>query len=202
MRETNDRHPRFRALLDRREGLLSPRRATEVDSHLAAGCDHCGTEVAAIGELLAALGAGPLPAPPASVAKHAARLFIKRRARGALERIRAALIFDERLQPAMALRSAVGTARRLLFGAGELEVYLELVRAAEGWTLMGEFLPADDDGSTLDGVVFVRMGERVVGRADLDVDGTFTLEGLPDGVIGVEGRVAGRWIDVPPIATG
>src|SRR6185295_1663404 len=132
-------HVPWRRLVDRRDGLLSPRRASEADAHLAVGCGDCDEAIRDIERLVAAIEEGPPEAPPADVQRDAVRLF-----RGTwlafaadVERATGVLVFDgaEVGEFATSLRAASatdGAARRLLWTVGAHEVDASVVAGRAG----------------------------------------------------------------------
>src|SRR6185295_15435666 len=107
---TNDPHVRWRLLVDRRDGRLSPRRAAGVDEHLVAGCAPCGEAVRAIERLVSAIADGPPAHPPARWETAAIRLFRETYADSAkdVDAVAGVLLLDRADEFAVALRAAPG----------------------------------------------------------------------------------------------
>jgi len=168
-----ERCPSRRRLLDHRDVDFDER----VAGHLAGGCSACEAILERHERTVVGLAAGPLVPPPATLLRKAGRLLGTHRRRQALERVRgfvARLVFDERLEPAPALRSVPGRSRRMLFEVGDGELFVTLTRERRRWRLEGEMLAPVRE------VALLRNGaERQ--RVGVDDDGRFSFPSLAAG---------------------
>lgn len=198
-----DDHVRLRWLADRRDGRLHGARAAEVEAHLASGCAECAGSVARLDRTVTAFREGPLPEAPRALVRGARRLFVAQswaRVLAAPAELFARLLHDQRLEAVPALRSAVGSSRRMLWAVGAHELDLEIAAGPSGIDVRGQFLPADDDGtSRVEGSVTAWRDGRAVAAAALDDEGRFGIDGLPAGVYALTGEVAGRSFRAMPI---
>lgn len=199
-------HVRLRHLADRRDGRLGAVRASAVEGHLASGCAECARTAHRLDAALTALAEGPLPAPPRAAVRDAVRMFRKAKWAQLLAtpaRLMAQLVFDQRLEVVPALRSAGGATRRMLWNIGRHELDACVVERGTENDLIGQVLPADDDGATLvDGAVQLYRDGRAVARATLDGEGRFSFENIERGTYALVGRVAREEFVVAPIAIG
>jgi hypothetical protein len=193
-------HPPLRWFADRADGLLAPARAAELDRHLATGCVPCVQRDEKLRAALGALRSGPLPPPPRDLRAAAVRLAREARLRGALARagaVVARLVFDGRAAPALALRSAPGDERRLLWTAGPWEVDACVVCGLRSADVLGQVVAHEDRAETLIGELVARSGRRTR-RAHLAADGRFALRDLAAGVWTAEVRVGATTFSLPP----
>lgn len=199
-------HVRLRLLADRRDRLLSPARAAEVERHLATGCAECTEGAARLDRALVALAEGPLPEPPRAVVRDAVRLFRAAKWAHLLAipgRIVAQLVFDQRLDVVPALRASGGGTRRMLWNVGRHELDASIVERRLDNDLAGQILPETDDGtSPVVGEVHAVRSGRTVAFATLDADGRFSFPRLPHGTYALVGRVGGEEFVVAPIPLG
>ena len=189
-----------RWLLDRFDGTLAPARSEKLAAHLAAGCSACEAGLAAIERTLAAVAAGPLPAPPRAVARRAKRLYSRRRREEVVANVRrvvARLVFDEGRELVPELRSTPGRTRRILWSTGDHELFATFVSARKGWDFLGEVMPVDDDDREVSGEVSLLFEGRERQRRMLDTEGRFTFRSLPSGGYSLEGTVEGTSFVVP-----
>lgn len=198
----NDKHISFRWLLERHDKRLSGVRAESVESHLATVCATCDETLDGIARMTTGVREGPLPSPPRAAIRRARRLFVSRKIAHAVERARevvARLVFDQRSTPALALRTARGSSRRLLWNLGDLEMFAVVTAGAGGFSLEGQILPTEDDGcAVVSGSVFLASGGRSVARVSLDPEGRFRFTGLSRGTWAMEGEAEGVAFRVPP----
>ena len=69
--------------------------------------------------------------------------------------------------------------------------------------IVGQILPADDDGSTpVVGDIEALRNGRAVAKVHFDADGGFTLSGLAHGTYALLGRVDGAEFVVAPLEIG
>jgi hypothetical protein len=186
--------------VDRHDGELAASRVTKLAEHLARGCTSCETQIAGIERTLSAVAAGPLPAAPRAVTRRAAKLFTRRRRAEAvdgLRRVLARLVFDEGRELAGALRAAPGASRRILWIAGEHELFTSFVAGRAGWDLLGEVMPVEDDDRELAGEIALIKDGREISRCALDADGRFTFRSLASGGYSMLGTVDGTPFEVP-----
>jgi hypothetical protein len=199
-------HLRIRDLADRRDGTLGAAAAAEADLHLAAGCPECNEAAARVDALLSVMSDGPLAPPPRALVRDVVRMFKARKWARLLEapgRLVAKLLLDQRLELVPALRSAAGATRRTLWSVGHHEVDACLVERPADADLLGQILPADDDGTAdVEGdVVAFRQGRRVA-ESRLDRDGRFEFLGLAHGTYALVGRVNGAEFTLAPLGIG
>ncbi len=198
MSEHVTEHPRFRWLIDHVDGVLDGPRLGATESHLSASCATCESTLVEIRELTGALAAPALASPPAAVMRRAAGLFPSRVVRRVRELV-AALVFDQRMQPAMALRATTGSARRILWTVGDLEVVVTMVRRSAANDLSGEILPALDDGDTaVVGEVTLGLVGGASQSAALDDEGAFRFDSLASGTYVLWGGSQGVRFRTPP----
>jgi hypothetical protein len=186
--------------VDRRDGELAPLRDGKLTEHLAGGCASCETQLAGIDRTLSSIAAGPLPAAPRAATKRAAKLFARRRRTevvDGLRRVLARLVFDEGRELAGALRATPGTTRRILWNAGEHELFTTFAVGRSGWDLLGEVMPVDDDDRELVGEIALLREGREVSRCTLDADGRFTFRSLVSGGYSMQGTVDDVSFEVP-----
>jgi hypothetical protein len=194
-------HVPWRRLVDRRDRRLSPRLAAVADAHLATGCAACAADVRAIEELVAAISAGPLDAPPRRAESAAVGLYRDTYlAFGAeAERVIGVLILDD-LVAATTLRDAAAEMRRLLWRVGEYEVDASLVSHAGRTDVLAQVVPGGDDpDARVSGFVALRGERGVRVRAPIAPDGRFTFRALASGVYTIEGRVDSLRFVLPPL---
>lgn len=118
-------------------------------------------------------------------------------------RIVAQLVLDRRADVVPALRAAGGAERRTLWLAGRHEIDACIVVRGPDADLLGQVLPAEDDGATaVVGDVEVLLGGRRVAHATLDADGRFAFRGLRHGTYALLGRIGGEEFVVAPLALG
>ncbi len=195
-------HIPLRWLADRRDGVLAGSRAEETERHLATGCATCARSVRQLDGAVAALRAGPLEPAPRPLVRRAARMFREERlvaAFAGVKRLLATLIYDERVQLAVALRAVPGDTRRMLWTFGEHELDACLTTVAGGADFLGTISPAENGGhATVTGWVRAIRGGSEVARADLGPLGRFTFRGLTPGTYVIEGEVDGAPFALPP----
>ncbi len=200
MSDTSTTHPRFRRLLDVADGLLDDPRVHAASLHVEAGCARCSDELVSISALRDAVVAGPLAPPPLAAVRRATRLFATRRLRegvAAAQRVLAALVFDQRMAAAPALRSG-GDGRRLLWTVGDMELFATLSDDGDGVTLRGQFLPSDAEAPSPSGDVRVVRDGRVAARPRLNDDAEFAARRLRAGTYVIEGEVGDVAFASPP----
>ena len=199
------RHPSFRDLADLADGTATGPRGRDAARHVDAGCADCHVALTQVRDLTRVLGLGPLPAPPSAELRRARRLFAGAKVRAAvdatLERATAwvaQLVFDQRAEPAFALRSGPVAERRLLFNVGPREVYCAIEQDGGTATLRGQFLPAEGAQVGARGRVRLEREQRVVAEGPLDAELCFVFGGVPPGVYVVSGDVDGHPFELPP----
>ncbi|MCE9636757.1 MAG: hypothetical protein K8T90_13720 [Planctomycetes bacterium] len=202
----NELHPRLRDLADLRDGRLTGTRTSAVKEHVGAGCDVCATASARFESAVAAIAEGPLPAPPRSVVRQAVHMFRAKKWAWLLEapgRIVASLVLDQRMELVPALRSSVGAERRMLWMVGDHELAACVVLRGGHAEIVGQILPAEDDGSSqVVGEIEAMRNGRSVAKIPLDADGGFALRGLSYGTYALLGRVDGAEFVVAPLEIG
>jgi hypothetical protein len=194
-------HVPWRRLVDRRDRRLSPRLSAVADAHLATGCAACAADVRTIEELVAAISAGPLDAPPRRAESAAVGLYRDTYlAFGAeVERVVGVLILDD-LVAGATLRDAAAEMRRLLWRVGEYEVDASLVSHAGRTDVLAQVVPGGDDpDARVSGFVALRGERGVRVRAPIAPDGRFTFRALASGVYTIEGRVDSLRFVLPPL---
>jgi len=199
MCDTREGHPSTRWLLDLADGVGSGPRLRAARDHVDAGCPRCESTLAEFGALTAVIAAEPPAPPPRAVMRRAERLFTARKILAVVEGARAilaSLVFDQRTEMVPAIRSAVGTTRRMLWLAGDYELFLQLELGATGWNLQGQALGSDDSEGISGDVRLLRAG-RVVAQAHLDDTGSFTCDDLAEGRYSIDGDVDGQSFSVP-----
>lgn len=147
-----------------------------------------------------------LPDAPAALQRRAIGLWPQggalEAAGQALRRILAVLSFDSWAAPApaLAMRSAGGTSRHLLFTAQGRDVDLRISPGRAGYTLSGQILGPDGAGAA------VELCDEPAGvpsaRALLDDLGEFRLDGIGRGTYRLTLRVGGDQIELPPLEVG
>lgn len=206
MLNRRDSHLPFRWLVDLHDGVLDARRSAEARQHLDDGCARCGARARRVARLVAAVTAGPLPAPREADVSRALATFraqrghCRRPGRGVLV---GALVFDQRVQRAAAVRSALGERRRLLFRVEDHEIDAAVVTGPGGLDVEGEVLGPDDlVERSVRGHVELRVratdGERVL-RCALRRDGRFSLRDVPRGTAVLSGEVDGLRFVLPGV---
>lgn len=197
---TRTTHPTLRQVLDHVDGTTGPRRGADVESHVDGGCVPCAQLRDAVTSIQDLLADGPLPRPPSAVIRSAQRLFVRRRiqsAVSAVQRIVAVLVLDQRADLVPALRSAPGETRRLLWTAGEHELYVALTATATGWDLEGEVLPPDASDIPPAGSLTLLRDGREVDRARLGETARFGFGSLPRGTYELAAEIDGAAVRVP-----
>jgi hypothetical protein len=206
MPDVSESHPTFRRLVDLRDGVLAGARLRATEEHLARGCAACDTQLADIVRLEESVAAGRLPAPPRALVRKVKQVFRRQRVRSAVEGVRrlvARLVFDQELSPVPALRSASGSARRLLWNVGDLELFVTLHRSGAAWNLRGEFLPVEDDGETsVEGDVALLGPHGPVAATELDPGGAFAFRDVGPDRYEFEAVVNGARVLVPAFVIG
>lgn len=193
-------HPPLRWLADRADGKLPAARAAKLAAHLAGGCAACAAREAALARTISMIKAGPLPAPPKKLRRAASRLHLQARIAAAFDTVRgvvARLVHDGRMAPALALRSAPGDERRMLWAMDHWEIDACLVTGARGSDLLGQILPLDETPQAIvQGEIAAQSGSNLK-HATLTPDGRFTFRGLPAGVWTMVGRVGSTQFKIP-----
>jgi hypothetical protein len=199
-------HLRIRDLADRRDGRLGAAALAAAEAHLATGCAACTAAAARVDDTISLLREGPLAAPPARVTRGAVRMFRARKWASLLAvpgRLIAQLVLDQRMDVVPALRSAAGSTRRTLWNVGEHELDACLVERANDADLIGQLLPADDDGAAeVVGEVTAMCDGRVLATTPFDSDGRFEFLRLPHGTYALTGRVNGSDFVLAPLGVG
>ncbi len=173
-------------------GELTPERAAEVAEHVARDREAAAT-VARYREAQATMRADDVTDPPARAVARAKAIFSPPRTEKGpswweqLEHVLATLIFDSRLQPALAGYRGAGSGFHLSFESKPGMVDLEaepIERSSAGiatrpsWRLTGQ-IDAETPVSNV-GVALVRRGsDRPAAQAVADEEGIFTLEAPP-----------------------
>src|SRR5437588_310308 len=113
-------------LLDYAEARAEAAGATRIRAHLESGCEQCARELAFWQRSVRALQADRQPGPPEWVVRRAVLLGDRFEAKPTLwQRIAANLVFDSRLQPALAgARDAAGPAFQLSYEAEGADIDL------------------------------------------------------------------------------
>lgn len=193
-------HPTFRKLLDLADGALSPRRAETVQTHLDTGCRSCEEELSSIAELRTVLAAGPLPAPPATVLRRAARLYPKAQWASLFDRaahLVASLVLDQRTALAPALRAGGGS-RQLLWTFGDYELIATLSLRRDGMRLRGQVLSPEHDAGKLTGEIRIHGAGQASVACSFDENGEFVIDGLRPGTHVGHGQIDGQEFSLPP----
>lgn len=173
------RHLTAQDAVDYLDQLLSPRRVSEVEAHLAAPCPDCRERLRALAELTGRMRADRSENVPEALHRHAIERFVPRTAANPVgSRIMAVarLLFDSWAQPLpAAVRRAVGEARRLRWelSAGTLEIEIE--PGADGAVTMRGRLQAPDPA-------LQRIEARVLSETFVawpDASGAFAFDRLP-----------------------
>ncbi len=206
MRRTGTRHASWREIADLVDGVLAGVRLTRVREHVEGGCMTCAASAERLRGTVQALSAGPLPAPPTAVSRRAAGLYGAAWRRSVVGRVRevlASLIVDQRLAPALALRGAPGTGRRLLWTIPGAELVVSVTEGGARSDLRGQVLPDDDDGDDAPSGTVELLREGVpVDAEPLDAEGEFALWNLPPGTYVLRGRAGGAAFRTPPFVLG
>lgn len=187
-----DGHFPFRLLADRRDGMLPANVAAEADRHLAEGCAQCTADAAAIDGIVAGIREGDLPPPPRAADRRVAAMFADSLPPADLDPdvFVAALVFDQAMDFAPALRAAGTADRRMLFAAGSVEIDLAVTRDGGLFRISGEVVHRDG-APCGGGEVQARRGRRKLAGARIRDDGRFELHRLPPGRVSLRG-VPGR----------
>lgn len=193
-----DDHLPWRWLADHADGLLAPAQAGAARDHLAAGCSRCCARDRSVRRMVAAIGAGPLDAPPASADRRVVALFP--RLRSALRPqsgvLFGALVLDQRADLLLAVRSGAPDGRRLLWTVGDYEIDASVVGSEGRIDVLGQVVRADGDAAVT-GEVRVVRGRRAVAASRVAADGRFTFRALSAGACVVEGTLDGRAFSLP-----
>lgn len=195
-------HVAWRRLVDRHDRRLSPRLASAAEAHLASGCATCATDARLVERLIAAIGDGPLEAPPRAAEREAAALLRSTYLAFAQDAglVVGVLLLDRTDESAALLRAAAGETRRLLWTVGGYEVDASLVARAGGTDVLAQIVPGGDDpDARVAGEVAARRGDAVTARAAIAPDGRFTFRALARGLYTFEGRVDGMRFVLPPL---
>lgn len=176
-----DRHLNARDALDYLEHLLSPDRAAAVEIHLATPCGACRERLRRLALLLGRMQADRPEPVPTEVRLRAVQLFEPRREpapAGPLRTVLAKLLFDSWAAPLpLAVRRAVGEARRLRWELAEGALEIEIESEADGAVTVRGRLESPDPP-------LHRIEARARGEAFTawpDASGSFAFERLPAG---------------------
>lgn len=141
-----------------------------------------------------------LPDAPPALLHRAVALFQGRSTPSLLRRIAAALAFDSWAQPAAAagVRAPRAATRHLLYSAEGRDIDLRVTPAGEAFTLAGQILGPDEQGT----IELDALAGAPSRRAELDALGEFRIEGLPAGAYRLTLRLGGDEILLPSVPIG
>lgn len=182
------------------EDQLDAPDAERVRAHLAAGCARCERELASWSRCFSALQADRAPAAPEVVLQRLYSVYDRYEAPPTLwERICAMLVFDSRLQPALAgARDASAGSFQLLYEGQGTEIDLMCEPDADGWQIAGQAL-VEDDAEIRWSVAAAPTGEAPGPEVAADARGEFRLAGLRPGAYDLVLRGQNREITLPGI---
>ncbi|TAK27594.1 MAG: hypothetical protein EPO21_23795 [Chloroflexota bacterium] len=195
----------FDELVDYIGGQMAPDRRSVVDAHLKEGCRSCLGHVTWLRLVTDSMESDDSREPPIWVTRRAIRLFRERGPRPRptlLQRVAAALVFDNTWQPQLAgIRgSTLTSTRQMLFSADDIDVDVR-VDGTDGQCevmLVGQVLPNVDDGRDLSGVeIHLLQGRRELFHRVTDRLGEFTIGRLPHGKYRLLIRLSDREITIP-----
>jgi hypothetical protein len=178
---TRQEHPEVEAVLLYAEGRADAHTSASVEAHLSSGCASCREAVAFMDDVIGTFRADAALAVPVEVRQSAMELFRSRaRQPSVLQRLVATLVFDSRMQPAMAgARSAAVGSFHLVYEAPALSIDLACEAVSDQWRVMGQALPVDAAA----GAWQVRaLGAGGMNEVAADELGIFQLRDLPPGV--------------------
>jgi hypothetical protein len=153
--------PTFKSLIDFVDGKLASAETSNVDRHLADGCEACGGIVAWHRGFVSTARSDDAFDPPEWVTRRALDLYSEAREaasrrgiRGLLNRLRAALVFDSLagsaggLDDAIPARNAASENRQLLYSALPYDVDLLVTPSgtSSGFSVAGQILASEESG--------------------------------------------------------
>lgn len=201
--------PTFEQLVALAAGELSPADAAALNDALAAQPDAAG-DLAYLRRVIETMRADRSVSAPAEQIAEAMSIFKAKPAVSVLDwlsdlgRAVATLVFDSRVQPALAgfRRSAATVEFELSFELGETEIDLQIhapLAEDEGGRIRGQIhlMPPFENCE----VALVRAGGELVGQARPDAEGMFVLE-APCGEYELLVRLADRVAVLPGIRVG
>ena len=194
-------------LLDYVEDRIASARRAEVEAHLEQGCRSCQRDLTWLRSVAACMRSDDSREPPTWVKRRAVNLFKQYGPRPRptlLERIAAALVFDNGLQPQLAgVRGATAApSRQMLFTAGDIDVDVrtEPTEEQDKVTLIGQVLPQSAGAVSLGGVeVHLLHARRDLFSKMTDELGEFTIGRLPHGRYRLLIRLPDKEIEIPGI---
>jgi len=191
--------PTFENLIDFANGRLAEDETQAIETHLAQRCDECTTAIDWHRGFVSTASADRSFDPPSWVIARANSLFAdakanaaKRGVRGVLNRLRAALVFDNlagNLVDAIPARSATMDSRQLLFNVAPYDVDLLVTSASASGTVAvtGQILASEEVeiGSVGNLTVEFVRDDVVVATAETSEYGEFSVQTLPAGTYDV-----------------
>jgi hypothetical protein len=171
-------------LADFANGMVSPRRQTELERHLMEGCKECGRELETWQRVReVAQGESGFEPPPSAlkVVKGSFALYGPRKGQRRIFGV-AHLIYDSLRQPSPAgVRSADTTVQKLLYCQGNLQIDLNVESLAGGRiSIDGQILDSDKPADGLGEIpVVAYSGKARLAETRTNVFGEFHLECEP-----------------------
>ena len=191
-------HLPFTKLADLAEGRLSSQEQKTLSTHLL-DCAPCATKLAGLKKVIDLMQTDEAEdAPPESVSR-AINIFRSRAAatKPSLgRRVVAIISFDSfQMSPAYGVRSAnQGSARQMLFNAGECDLDLRITQSGEAWNILGQILGQECAGGQIE-----LVGETAKAQADFNDQCEFTIADIPAGSYQLHLRLPDLEIEIPPI---
>lgn len=177
-------HLKYAILLNYLEDHLSAEERGRVDAHLAGPCWECARRLALLRTVLHSMKEDQTVAPPEDVLKRAADILRSRRdlpERKPWLRVVAALRFDNRLQPAAALRGPART-RQMLFTTEQVDIDLQIKPGRTDYDLLGQMLSTRHSSETAPAFVSLQNDTGTLLRAtETDPLGQFAFRQIPSG---------------------
>ena len=192
-------HLDSRGILDYLDGSLAPAARRAAEEHLAGSCAGCRERLRSFGQLRSVMRGDRTPSVPLPLRERALSVFgpaIDVTPAPSLAWRLARVMFDSLLSPApLAVRRAVGDARRVRFSLAELTLEVEFEQAEAGVVTIRGQLGGPE--ATLHRVALQVAGETY--EAWPDATGAFSIPQVPPGtlVMRVEGP-AGSF-ETPPV---
>jgi len=183
-------HPTFETLLDFVENRLPEASRQQVQTHLAAPCAACQSELEAIRDMLSLLEDQPPSEPTEASLRRVIRLF--QHPLASQVRLMARLVFDSWLIPAALAARGVGEERQVLYRAEGLDIDVQISAESgqRSLRLIGQVMPVDDDPSPVQGCAVRLVRTERVTATTTDELGTFSFAALMPGDYEL-------WLDLP-----
>lgn len=174
-------------LINIAEGRMDVAQSAGAESHLA-GCEECRTALNQFQSIVVALRNKELVTPPQHVTQQVLRIFQPKAKpvsgplsrsvsalQAGLQSLVAVLRFDSGLTPVYGMRSGPAQARQLFYTVNEYDIDLRLAPHAGEWTVEGQLLGGNTQGTA----ELASAGRRYAG--DVNELGEFAFAGVrPD----------------------